>query len=236
MSKKLLLSAISLSLASFTYAGTMGPIVVSELKPKENFYAGVGFGGTFNHDTEQVTSLANQNTTQTTASPGQVVGNVYIGYGHTWLEKFYLGIEANTYFPGHTDNIQTMALSGYDKGQLYTNQFTFKDYLGLDLLPGIRFHPNSLLYARTGLSFRDIEVSQIETTTPSSYGYYNSGSSVGGRFGAGIAHGFTENIGVAVDYFYTYFPRWGSYWSTYYLQQDMKSHQNYVGISLIYTS
>jgi hypothetical protein len=236
MMRKAFYASLSLAISSLSFAGTMGPVVLSDFKPKESFYAGIGFGGRFSHNTESVTALSNQNYTQTTVSTNQAVGNVYIGYGHTWMEKYFLGIEANTYFPGYSADITTAGVSNVGSNNFYTNRFTYNDYLGLDLLPGWRFHPNSLIYARTGLSFRNIEVNQNSTFTPESEGYYNSGHSVGGRFGAGIAHGFNENIGVAVDYFYTYYPRWGSYWSTYNLQQDMKSYQNYVGISLIYTS
>ena len=235
--KKLSFISMSLSLSTMVFAGTMGSVESNHWMPKESFYAGVGFGGSFNSDTETVTSLGNHNSTFNAANPGQVVGNVYIGYGQTWMEKYFLGIEANTYFPGHTDNILTHGVSSAaDASSQYLAQFTFKDYLGLDLLPGMRFDNNVLVYARTGLSFRDIEISQNATITPSSEGFYSSGHSVGGRFGVGAAYDLTRNIGVAVDYFYTYFPTWSAYWSTYNLQQQMTSHQNYIGISLVYTS
>lgn len=236
MIKKIMYTSLGLTLSTLSYAGTMGQVVLSDFKPKENFYAGVGFGGNFNRDTEKVTALTTQISTQQSNSSSSVVGNLLMGYGHTWLQQYFLGIEANTYFPGHSVNITTQGVSSVGQGYSYVAEYTFKDYLGLDLLPGIRFRPNSLIYARTGLSFRDIEVSQIETETPPSFGYYHSGHSVGGRFGAGVAHGVTEHIGVAIDYFYTYYPTWGAYWSTYNLQQEMASHQNYLGISLTYTS
>ncbi len=234
--KKIVTTSLCFALSYYTYAGTMGPVILSDFKPKENLYVGLGFGGNFNNDNEQVSSLTNQNQTSSSSNNSQVVGNLYIGYGHTWNNVYFLGVEANTYFPGHTDNITTAGISNVGSGNFYTNQYTFKDYLGLDLLPGFRFHPNSLIYARTGLAFRDIQVSQYATLNPASEGFYNAGHSVGGRFGAGIAHGLNENIGMAIDYFYTYYPTWGSYWSTYNLQYNMKSHQNYIGISLIYTS
>jgi hypothetical protein len=217
-------------------AGMMGPIIISDFKVKESFYAGLGIGGNFNNDNEQVSSLTNQNQTSSSANFGQLVGNLYIGYGHTWNNKYFLGVEANTYFPGHTLNITTAGVSNEGVGNFYTNQYTFKDYLGLDLLPGLRFHPNSLIYGRTGLAFRDIQVSQYTTINPASQDFFNAGHSIGGRFGAGIAHGFNENIGITIEYFYTYYPTWGSYWSTYSLQYNMKSHQNYIGISLVFTS
>jgi|LauGreDrversion4_2_1035121.scaffolds.fasta_scaffold63345_3 hypothetical protein len=238
MIKKIVYSSLNLLACSLSFAGAMGSLVATDYQPKEDLYAGVGFGGRFSRNTETVTALESKNSTQTTVNANQVVGNVYIGFGHTWFDNYFLGIEANTYFPGYSTDIKTRGVSqsNINTNNFYTNRFTYSDYLGLDLLPGWRFNPRSLIYLRTGLSFRAIEVSQNATITPNSLAYYNSGYTVGGRFGAGVAHGITKNIGVAVDYFYTYYPRWGSYWSTYNLQQDIKSYQNYVGISLIYTS
>ncbi len=232
--KKIATVALCFTLSNISYAGTMGSMTVCDNEPKENFYAGVGIGGTFNSDTLRAISV---NSTSVTNSPTQTVGNVYIGYGHTFMDKLFLGIEANTYFPGHTDNFITQGVSSAAySGNYYSQQYTFKDYLGLDLLPGLRFNPNTLIYARTGLSFRDINISQNSTATPSSDSFYNAGHSMGGRFGAGVAYGLTKNIGVAVDYFYTYYPTFGSYWNTYNLQFNMSSNQNYVGASLIYTA
>ena len=232
--KKITTLTICFTVSNLLYAGSMGSMAVCDIEPKENFYAGVGIGGTFNSDTLKAISAYS---TSVTNSPTQTVGNVYIGYGHTFMEKLFLGIEANTYFPGHTDNFNTQGVSSAaDSRSYYTEQYTFKDYLGLDLLPGLRFNPNTLIYARTGLSFRDINISQNSTDTPSSNSYYNAGHSMGGRFGAGVAYGLSKNIGVAVDYFYTYYPTFGSYWNTYNLQFNMTSNQNYVGASLIYTA
>jgi len=235
--KKIAIVALCFTLSNVSYAGTMGSMAVCDNKPKENFYAGVGIGGTFNSDTSKVTSVPNNNATSVTNSPSQTVGNVYIGYGHTFMDKLFLGIEANTYFPGHTDNFTNPGVSNAAVSKnYYSEQYTFKDYLGLDLLPGLRFNPNTLIYARTGLSFRDINISQNSTATPSSDSFYNAGHSMGGRFGAGVAYGLSKNIGIAVDYFYTYYPTFGSYWSIYNLQFNMTSNQNYVGASLIYTA
>ena len=234
--KKITTFAICFTLSNLLYAGSMGSMVVCDIDPKENFYAGVGIGGSFNKDTLKGISVYS---TSVTKSPTQTVGNVYIGYGHTFMEKLFLGIEANTYFPGHTDNFITPGVSSAAvTNNYYTSQYNFKDYLGLDLLPGLRFNPNTLIYARTGLSFRDINISQNSTITagPLSDSFYNAGHSMGGRFGAGVAYGLNKNIGVAVDYFYTYYPTFGSYWNIYNLQYNMTSNQNYVGASLIYTA
>lgn len=233
--KKIATLTVCITLSNLLYAGSMGSMAVCDIEPKENFYAGVGIGGTFNSDTLKAISAYS---TSVTNSPTQTVGNVYIGYGHTFMEKLFLGIEANTYFPGHTDNFNTQGVSSLAVSNYYfPQQYTFKDYLGLDLLPGLRFNPNTLIYARTGLSFRDINVVQNPTgniSGPDSF--YNAGHSMGGRFGAGVAYGLNKNIGVAVDYFYTYYPTFGSYWNSYNLQYNMTSNQNYVGASLIYTA
>lgn len=227
---------LGLAVSSLSVAGTMGSVGQQHFNPKESFYAGVGVGGSFSSDTLEDVYALNQNRSMVSINSGQVVGNIYIGYGHSWLEKYFLGIEANTYFPGHESTFVNQGVSSVGVGNLYSNQFTFQDYLGLDLLPGFRFEPNTLVYGRAGLSFRDIQTNQNSSITPSSDGFYAAGHSVGGRFGGGVAYGLTREIGVAVDYFYTYYPTWGAYWSDYNLQREMTSHQNYVGISLLYTS
>ncbi len=53
MIKKIIPSTLALAISSLSYAGSMGPVVIADFKPKESFYAGVGFGGNFNSDTEK---------------------------------------------------------------------------------------------------------------------------------------------------------------------------------------
>lgn len=236
MKKKIGMCVLGLTVSSLSFAGTMGPVEMNSYHAKESFYAGVGFGGSFHSDVQEDIYSPTQNSQMVSVNSGQVVGNLFMGYGHTWMDKYFLGIEANNYFPGHGVNYSMPGVSPGGMGNVYNDEFLFKDYLGLDLLPGFRFEPNTLVYGRAGLSFREIGLNQNATLNPSSNGFYADGHSIGGRFGVGVVYGLSREIGVAVDYFYTYFPTWGAYWSDYSIQREMTSHQNYIGISLVYTS
>jgi opacity protein-like surface antigen len=212
-------------------AGTMGPVVESH-GPKNGLYLGAGIGGNFNSDTLESISLTSMTSVSVTSDKSYTVGNLYAGYGHTFANSWFFGLEANTYFPRRTINIISPAVSPGDTNR-YANQLTFHDYLAVDALPGYNINPNLLVYGRAGASFRDTTISQNQDTWSNSY--LNAYNSVGGRVGAGIAYGFTEHVGVAVDYVYTSYREWGSQWDLYLLKFNAKSHANYVGVSLVAT-
>ena len=222
MLKKSIAISFAMSIASFAHSGAMG----TELSPsvslvKENLYVGLGFGGRFAVDKLSENDSQNSfNSHQTTQVSG-VVGNVYLGVGHTWMNRYFLGIEANTYFPSYTTKFSL--INYYQRTSSYA--FMFKDYIGVDALPGIRWNENALIYARLGLSSRDISLSI-------------NGHSTGGRFGLGLAHNLTQHLGVAIDYFFTYYPNFKYYQDPINgsIQDSLNAYQNYVGLSLVYSS
>lgn len=209
-----------------SYSGTMGCEINKVSTAKENLYVGVGVGGRFSTDKISVSSSTYNEQlgldVLTTGSPtifdyiiteanSQVVGNIYLGLGHTWMNKYYLGIEADTYFPNYS---------------YYNSRTFFKDYLGLDLLPGMRLQPNSLIYLRGGVAVREITSPDFQTRVP-------NGHVVGGRFGLGFAYDLTQHFSVAVDNIYTMYPKYKYYNGDF---NKINSNQNYFGISLIYSS
>jgi hypothetical protein len=238
MNKKIkALSAFCLcSFVSFAHAGNMGVIAVDSTLPKENFYAGVGVGGSFNKDQLLVTGLDTNRTTSSTQNTNRWQGNVFIGYGHTFDNCWFLGVEANTYFPNYSTNINTIGVSSPVVYNTYSStHLKYNDYLGLDFLPGYRVNNENLIYARLGMGFRDYYLSQNNTSLNDKAHYYDS-QVVGGRFGAGITHAWTNHLAVSVDYFYSYFPTWTTpVWQTFNIQKSGKSSANYIGVSLVYT-
>ena len=221
MLKKIISVILGLLTASLCYAQTDAK---NPFEPKENLYVGLGLGGMFVHNNftrERVyTSVSDGYTNHV----DQLAGNFYLGYGYTWANNVFWGLEANTYFPNIISKFKTPRRIT-DSSDFMYYQYVFKDYLGLDLLLGQRFSQNSLLYGRLGLSFRDVILQGFIN---------NEGTSMGGRFGFGTAHQLSEHIGVAMDYIYTYFPTWGSHLG--HVQYNLKSYENYVGISLIYST
>ncbi|MCL9685118.1 outer membrane protein [Legionella maioricensis] len=214
-----------------SFSGAMGQLMEAN-NPKENLYAGVGVGGSFNDDQLETQNVVFGSTVNAASNNNQWVGNVFLGYGHTFMNSLFLGIEANTYFPHRTENFYSPGVTIV--GPIYQDQLAINDYLGLDLLPGYRVNSDLLIYGRAGLSFRDVSINQPENT-PNSPSFFNSDNSVGGRFGAGITYALNRHIAASVDYYYSYFPTFSSNWPLFNLQYNFKSHSNYAGFSLLYT-
>lgn len=199
---------------------------------KEGLYVGVGVGGSMCHDTLTVsnTSTSNQisksfNTTDTQAS-------IFAGVGKTFRDTYYLGFEANSYFPNHY--ILWSKRPGVTvTDSTYETSFQIEDYVNLDLLPGYRISPEWLIYGRAGISFSNITENQeaISTVPPSN----DTNSIVGGRFGAGIAYEITQHFGVGLDYYYSYYPKSTHNFYGRSTGYQLDSYSNYVGISLFYT-
>jgi opacity protein-like surface antigen len=199
---------------------------------KEGLYVGVGVGGCMYHDTLTVcnTSTSNQisksfNTTDTQAS-------IFAGVGKTFRDTYYLGVEANSYFPNHS--ILWSKRPGVTVTNLtYETSFQIQDYVNLDVLPGYRVHPEWLIYGRAGISFSNITENQeaISAVPPSN----DTNSRVGGRFGAGIAYEITQHFGIGLDYYYSYYPTSTHNFYGRSTGYQLDSYSNYVGISLFYT-
>lgn len=218
-------------LSSTLNAGTMGN--TTKANPKNSLYAGIGIGGSFNNDSLTTLSFTNSNVVTVKKNTNHISGNLLAGYGYTFPNSFFLGIEANTYFPHRTVNIYSPPASGIDT--IYLNQLTIKEYLGLDVLPGYRWNSSLLVYARLGLAFRDVSNNQPENTD-SSAPFLNDNNLIGGHVGLGATYALAPHIATAVDYFYTQAPTFNAQWPLYNMEFSEKSHSNYIGISLIYTT
>ncbi len=179
---KKILWGLSVVAANASFAGSMGDANLTNY-PKEGLYAGLGVGGSFNNDALDLTATSGQLNLK--KSSDQWVGTILAGYGYTFTNSLFLGVEASTTFPHRTQNIYTRGIALPQV--TFLEQYSIKDYLGLDLLPGYRVNSNVLIYGRAGLAFRDIYFNQPENNALSE-AYFNSTNQVGGRFGAGIAY------------------------------------------------
>jgi outer membrane immunogenic protein len=231
------LSTLSLNLlllgSGISFAGTMGPVVV-EPTMKEGFYAGAGIGGAMYNDKIIGKNTSNFYQVEKSINTNSALASVFAGVGRTYLNKYYLGAEANSYFPSHKVSWQDrpgVSVSQYT----YEDQFHIQNYVNLDLLPGYRINPEWLVYGRVGLSFSNISFNQ-ETNSVSTVPNFNDNlSTTGGRFGGGFAYQLTDHVGAGVDYYYAYNPTKTQHLNGYNTQISINSHLNYVGFSLFYT-
>lgn len=229
---KLLLSSLALSI-SCAYAGTMGPIAV-EPTMKEGLYVGAGIGGAMYNDKIKAYNPTTWVQQQNSFNTSSALASVFAGVGRTYLDKYYLGVEANSYFPSHRANWDDRP-GVTSIGQFFSDQFLVQNYVNLDLLPGYRINPEVLVYGRVGLSFSNIYLNQNPNSTLNISTFSNNTTSTGGRFGGGLAYQLTDHVGAGVDYYYSYNPTSSNYFTVENTMIQLTSHMNYVGFSLFYT-
>jgi outer membrane immunogenic protein len=231
------LTTINLSLlamsSSLAFAGTMGPVVI-EPTMKEGFYAGAGIGGGMYND--KILGLNTSNFVQVEKSfnNNSALASVFAGVGKTYFDKYYLGAEANSYFPSHRVIWQDrpgVSVTQYT----YEDQFQVQNYVNLDLLPGYRIKPEWLVYGRVGISFSNIVLNQEPNTAADVSMYSSNMTSTGARYGAGLAYQITQHVGAGVDYYYAYNPTSKHFFNDKNTSIEITSHMNYVGFSLFYT-
>ena len=213
-------------------AGTMGDVTIC--KPmKEGLYVGAGIGGGMYNDKISAYNVSSLATVNKSFNSSSALASIFAGVGKTYYEKYYLGAEANTYFPSH--NTSWPDRPGVTNlANLYNTQFSVRNYVNLDLLPGVRVMPDWLVYARVGISFSDIIANQ-DRNDGTVNSFSNSQSKTGGRFGAGLAYQITEHCGAGVDYYYAYIPTNSVALNDNQTVLQLKNSVNYVGFSLFYT-
>lgn len=222
-------------LASCTaYAGTMGTIIEEPAYMKEGLYLGAGIGGAMYNDKIQAYNPVTLVSREKSFNSNSALASVFIGVGHTWCDKYFLGLEANSYFPHHSsywpDRLGVTATT-----QTFEDKFLTQNYVNLDLLPGYRLNSDWLVYGRVGLAFSDIIVNQHANSSVDVDSYSNTSTVMGGRFGAGINYQISQHLGAGVDYFYSYNPLNNTSFNDRFTVLGLSSHYNYVGFSLFYT-
>jgi outer membrane immunogenic protein len=228
--KNLLILLITTTTA--TFAGTMGATVIETPCMKEGLYVGAGIGGSMYNNNFSVYNTSTLFQVNRSFSSSDAQASVFAGVGKTYYDKYYLGVEANSYFPSHTA-IWTDRPGVTQTSLQFNTSLQTQNYVNLDLLPGYRVSPEWLIYGRAGVSFSNISLNQEPISTSPSYSQTHS--KIGGRFGAGIAYQITDHVGAGVDYYYSYIPKDTHNFYGREIGYQLNSYWNYVGFSLFYT-
>ena len=140
---------------SASFAETVGTNADETPRMKEGLYVGVGIGGTMYHDTITVSNTSTSNQISKSFNTTDAQASIFAGVGKTFRDKFYIGVEANSYFPNHY--ILWSKRPGVTVTNLtYETSFQIQNYVNLDLLPGYRIFPEWLIYGRAGISFSNV--------------------------------------------------------------------------------
>lgn len=124
------------------------------------------------------------------------VGGLFIGYGMNVSDMFYVGGELF----GNYSGVDTSYHVGDAASGVYTDNFKAQWSWGVSVLPGIKFNPAMLLYARLGYEWADLKANQsfaFDGTTASASSSNNSG---GFNWGVGVETEVMDNWSVRVEY------------------------------------
>jgi hypothetical protein len=115
----------ALSTTAFAYEPFSGP------------YAGIGAGYA---DLTSEVDVSDGKNTGLDLNRQAIKGQIFLGYGEVFAERFYLALEAN-FLTG------TPEASGQFSDKFFTKQ---KYSYGVDLMPGIVFGDNNVIFAKVG--------------------------------------------------------------------------------------
>lgn len=179
-SKKMIIATFFL-VSNAGFSGTMDAEVPDYLDAKEGLYLGAGVGGSFNNYKLTATNLATGVDVNSKVNNRAVIGDVFIGYGYTTVNSFYLGGEVGTNFPRRSATINSRP-GVVVTSTTFTDTLQIRDYVTLDLLPGYRVMPYWLLYGRAGIIFGQLKLDQPANSAAGVPSFTASNNSVGGAF------------------------------------------------------
>jgi opacity protein-like surface antigen len=220
----------SLLIASFIIANIFnatalaGGIETQSISPFSRGYAGIGLGPSFQLVKQslfqQITGIvlpSGLSSTQYSIRQGDVVflGNIHLGYGHSFRNGFYVGAElfgeCYSHSTGFSHNL--INATGAPPTFLSTeiHKVRMNNAYGLLIRPGLQPTPESIIYLSLGAAFTQIKnmntysLSQLPAL-PIIYNVTDNrqrSSKAGFRIGLGTAIALAKHVAFRLDYFYT---------------------------------
>jgi opacity protein-like surface antigen len=142
------------------------------------------------------------------------IGNIHLGYGHSFHNCFYLGTEL--FGEWYTHSVQFTSLYSLPPLPLFEgreiHRFAVKNAYGLLIRPGLHPTPETIIYLSLGAAFTKIKERNIflETEGAPSLSVTdnkNHFSKAGFRVGLGTAFALAKDVVFRLDYFYTTYGR-----------------------------
>lgn len=165
---------------------------------QDGFYAGIQGGYDSYRDRQNINSPGASGIIGTTAlSATGVEGGLFVGYGATLTNWFYLGGEifANTSNAG-------INYSTSDALGTYTARFKAHDTWGIALLPGANINNTSLAYLRFGWNWANLKSNESVTGSPSTS---KSNTSNGFNAGLGLESLLKGNFSLRTEFSHTWY-------------------------------
>ena len=177
-----------------------GLIILTASSAHSGFYAGIGMGS------DSVDFAMRSRVTR--PNPGHpadfdvidkshlsatgIFGSLFAGYGALAYKKFYFAAEAN-------GTLSATESNGYNFEFIHKSfghtVIKLKNTIGISILPGYQFSPNTLFYGRAGLTNSTLQVNTADISLANFTKKRN-----GFRYGLGITQGITNRLALRMDY------------------------------------
>lgn len=118
-------------------------------------------------------------------------GSIFAGYG-TLYKLFYLGAEINGNRSSTSSKISNYE---YVHSNFVNTLITMKNSIGFTLMPGYQYSPNTLVYARAGITSSKITVDTSDESLVNTNSRRN-----GFRYGLGVKHDINSRFALRLDY------------------------------------
>lgn len=205
--------------------------IYSYANVRDGLYVGGGVGSSTDELDLTVTRINSALSVHSDADNSNWLGNVFLGYGTTFYDAYFLAGELGANFPSHSVAIHARSDLTF-LNLIPSNNLTIQDYLTFDVLPGYALTENILFYGRLGLSYSSLTLKQ---PTIGPLGSLNtSENKFGGRFGVGANLSVSNSIALGLDYFYSAYQDMSIYSFPTYAHFATNVNSNYLGLSLLY--
>ena len=138
------------------------------------------------------------------------LGDLNLGFGHVFAQRWYLGIEGNAVWQDlETDAAQPLQQPDGSLNIIEKTTVKLSNQFNIALVPGIVFDKNTLLYGKVGVAWGNFDVKnsanydqtiQAPITLSSSNSFSDSGYENGLLLGLGIEHYLTQNLSMKLEY------------------------------------
>lgn len=132
-----------------------------------------------------------------------IVGGVYFGYGRDFpgFYRTYLGIEAFGYGSAAASGLQITANDSIDEIDVMG-----KNNIGIEIIPGIKLVPGTLLYVKLGVLASKINVSETFLTDGAAMHENDENPMLyGWNAGIGIENAFFDDFSIRAEYNYQWY-------------------------------
>jgi outer membrane immunogenic protein len=177
-----------------------GLIILATSSANSGFYAGIGTGSD-TVDFAMRSRVTGPNPghpanfdviNKSHASATGIFGSLFAGYGALAYKKFYFAAEAN-------GTLSATESNGYNFEFIHKSfsqtVIKLKNTIGISVLPGYQFSPDTLFYGRLGLTNSTLQVNTSDISLANFTRKKN-----GFRYGLGIKQNITNRLALRMDY------------------------------------